>query len=88
MDTFVPKRSTAISNFMWSGDGPRNPPNVRLEALTDVVLNLEHISGYCYTQLTDVEQEENGIYNYDRSEKFDMDRVHAVFSKQPIQRTR
>ena len=55
----------------------------RLEALTDVLLSLDHISGYCYTQLTDIEQEQNGIYNYDRSEKFDMDRVHAVFSKKP-----
>ena len=34
-------------------------------------------------QLTDVEQEENGVYNYDRSEKFDMKRIHAIFSKEP-----
>ena len=53
----------------------------RLAELTDVLLSIDHISGYCYTQLTDVEQEQNGIYNYDRSEKFDMDRIHAVFSK-------
>ena len=25
--------------------------------------------GYCYTQLTDVEQEQNGLYHYDRSRK-------------------
>ena len=39
--------------------------------------------GYCYTQLTDVEQEQNGIYCYDRSAKFDMDRIKAIFSKRP-----
>jgi beta-galactosidase/beta-glucuronidase len=54
----------------------------RLEALVDVVLGYEHICGFCYTQLTDIEQEQNGIYNYDRSEKFDMDRVAAIFTKE------
>ena len=38
-------------------------------------------AGYCYTQLTDVEQEQNGIYNYDRTAKFDMERIAAIFSK-------
>lgn len=41
------------------------------------------IWGYCYTQLTDVEQEQNGIYYYDRTPKFDMKRIHAIFSKTP-----
>ena len=27
--------------------------------------------GFCYTQLTDVEQEQNGLYTYDRKAKFD-----------------
>ena len=31
--------------------------------------------GYCYTQLTDIYQEQNGIYKYDRGMKFDMERV-------------
>jgi hypothetical protein len=34
--------------------------------------------GYCYTQLTDVHQEQNGIYRFDRSEKFDMARIAAA----------
>jgi hypothetical protein len=33
---------------------------------------------YCYTQLTDVFQEENGIYRFDRSEKLDVARVREV----------
>ena len=41
------------------------------------------MSGYCYTQLTDVEQEQNGIYNYNRTKKFDMNRIKTIFSKQP-----
>ena len=55
----------------------------RLEALTEVVLSLEHVSGYCYTQLTDVEQEQNGVYFYDRREKFDMARIAANFRRAP-----
>jgi len=38
-----------------------------------------HTAGYCYTQLTDVEQEQNGIYNYDRSTKFDMEKIAKIF---------
>jgi len=31
--------------------------------------------GYCYTQLTDIYQEQNGIYRFDRGVKFDMARI-------------
>ena len=56
----------------------------RLESQVNALLELsDQVWGYCYTQLTDVEQEQNGIYYYDRSVKFDMKRVHAIFSKNP-----
>jgi beta-galactosidase/beta-glucuronidase len=55
----------------------------RLEGQVNVILNLEHICGYCYTQLTDVEQETNGVYFYDRTEKFDMKRIKGIFSRVP-----
>ena len=34
--------------------------------------------GYCYTQLTDIFQEQNGIYRFDRKPKFEARRLHAV----------
>ena len=34
--------------------------------------------GYCYTQLTDVFQEENGVYAFDRNEKFDIAPIRAA----------
>ena len=34
--------------------------------------------GYCYTQLTDVYQEQNGIFTFDRAEKFDMKRINKA----------
>ena len=52
----------------------------RLESQVRVLIDMSDlIWGYCYTQLTDVEQEQNGIYYYDRSTKYDMDRVRAIF---------
>lgn len=67
------------------GQGPKTLEEfyARLEALTDVVLNMEYINGYTYTQLTDVEQEQNGIFNYDRTPKFDPEKLNAVFGKVP-----
>lgn len=34
--------------------------------------------GYCYTQLTDVEQEINGLYTYDRRPKADPERIREI----------
>ncbi|MEW6750836.1 MAG: sugar-binding domain-containing protein [Candidatus Latescibacterota bacterium] len=51
----------------------------RIEELTRVLTNNPHISGFTYTQLTDVEQEQNGIYTYDRRPKFDAARLRRAF---------
>ena len=73
------------SNSWGYGQGPRSLEEFysRLAGLTDVILQVPYMSGYCYTQLTDVEQEQNGIYNYDRTPKFDMKRINEIFSKNP-----
>ena len=53
----------------------------RLEAQVKAVVSMsDDICGFCYTQLTDVEQEQNGVYCYDRSQKFDMSRIKSIFS--------
>ena len=41
-------------------------------------LNNHHMFGYCYTQLSDVYQEQNGIYTFDRRSKFDLERLRRV----------
>ena len=53
----------------------------RLEGLTDVLLDNKDIFAYCYTQLTDVEQEKNGVMTYDRHLKFPAEKFAAVFGK-------
>ncbi|WP_405064011.1 beta-galactosidase [Kribbella sp. NBC_01505] len=51
---------------------------VRFTGLVDALLDDPLMFGYCYTQLTDVFQEENGIYNFDRSTKLDVPRIQAA----------
>ena len=38
--------------------------------LTDAVVGNAKIFGFCYTQLYDIEQEQNGLYTYNRKKKF------------------
>ncbi|MBQ6935679.1 MAG: beta-galactosidase [Clostridia bacterium] len=53
----------------------------RYEGLTTALIDNPKMLGFCYTQLTDVEQELNGIYYYDRSEKFDAERLYKINTK-------
>jgi beta-galactosidase/beta-glucuronidase len=50
----------------------------RFEGLIGVLLDDPGMFGYCYTQLTDVFQEENGIFRFDRSDKLDLERIRKV----------
>ena len=50
----------------------------RYQVLTETLLNNEEIFGFCYTQLYDIEQEVNGLYMYDRSEKFDIGIIRKI----------
>jgi len=50
----------------------------RFAGLVDALLDNPAIFGYCYTQLTDIYQEQNGIYTFDRQPKFDTARLHAI----------
>ena len=50
----------------------------RFERLCSVLLDNPEMFGYCYTQLTDVYQEQNGIYTFECGTKFDMARIRAI----------
>ena len=65
------------------GDAPKTEEEflTRLEGLTDVLLSNPRMFAYCYTQLTDVEQEQNGLYTYDRRPKFPAETIRAILSK-------
>ena len=52
--------------------------HARFKGLCDILLDDPEMFGYCYTQLTDVWPEENGIYTFDRQPKFDNALLRAV----------
>lgn len=61
------------------GEGPSTKEEFieRYRGLTETLLNNPKMFGFCYTQLTDVEQEQNGIFTYSREAKMDI----SVFRK-------
>lgn len=46
--------------------------------IMDAIYDSEALWGYCYTQLTDVEQEINGILTYDRQPKVDLEKIKEI----------
>lgn len=71
-------------NEGWSyGNAPKSAEEFieRFKGLTDALLDNENMFGFCYTQLTDVEQEQNGLYTYDRKPKFDTEIFKAILSR-------
>ncbi len=65
------------------GDAPQSEEEFkeRYKGLTDALLDNPCFFGFCYTQLTDVEQEQNGVYTYDRKEKFPCEFFYNVNSR-------
>jgi beta-galactosidase/beta-glucuronidase len=53
----------------------------RYESLIDALLQCEPVNGFCYTQLTDVEQEVNGLLTYDRRPKADLTRIREITAR-------
>lgn len=68
-------------NDGWGyGDAPKTEKEFieRYRSLTETLISNPHIAGLCYTQLYDVEQEQNGLYNYDRSAKFNEEVIKTL----------
>lgn len=86
LDEYGGVKWTGNSSNGWGyGNAPKSLEEFykRIEDLTNALLKSENVAGYTYTQLTDVEQEQNGLYNYDRSIKLDVERLRKIFSKNP-----
>lgn len=50
----------------------------RLRGLYAAIARIPALAGLCYTQLTDVEQEINGLLTYDRKPKFDVKLIREI----------
>ena len=66
------------------GEAPKTEEEFieRYRGLTNALLDNPHHMGFCYTQLTDVEQEVNGLYTYDRKAKFDPQVIREINARQ------
>jgi beta-galactosidase/beta-glucuronidase len=53
----------------------------RYQSLITALLQSEAVQGFCYTQLTDVEQEVNGLLTYDRKPKADLARIREITAR-------
>ena len=65
----------------WGYSGVEKTPEdalARLRGLYEAIAKVPRIIGVCYTQLTDVEQEINGLLTYDRKPKFDVNAIKAI----------
>jgi len=90
-DGKLPFFISEYGGIQWASDqsgwGYGNAPKTeeeffdRLKKLTDTLLDNKLMFGLCYTQLTDVEQEQNGLYTYDRKAKFPPEKVKAIFAR-------
>jgi hypothetical protein len=50
----------------------------RFQGLCNALLGNSRMFGYCFTQLTDVFQEQNGTFTFDRHPKFDLKRIRDI----------
>lgn len=62
------------------GDRPKTVDEfyARFEGLCNALFDNPNMFGYCYTQLTDVFGEQNGLYYFDRRAKFDVERLRKI----------
>ena len=70
-----------VAGERWHGYGTVESPEAFLEKyeeLLDAILDSPPIAGFCYTQLTDTEQETNGLLTEDRTPKLDVAAIRAI----------
>ena len=89
-DRGVPFMISEIGGIGWAteggwsyGNGPKTLDEfyARYQGTIDAMLDNPNLFGFCYTQLTDIEQERNGLFFYDRKPKFDPTKLHQITSR-------
>ena len=89
-DRSVPFMVSEIGGIGWAteggwsyGNGPKTTDEfyARYQGTLDALLDNPNLFGFCYTQLTDIEQERNGLYYYDRRPKFDVQKIHDLTAR-------
>jgi len=71
--------------FVYGESGTPEALAEALEGLVGVVEGLG-LAGWCWTQLSDIEQEENGLLTYDRRPKLPADRIAGILKRAAARR--
>jgi hypothetical protein len=72
----------AANEWGYSGVEPTRAAFLgRLDGLVKALHSNKVIAGYCYTQLTDVEQEINGLMTYDRKPMVEPEALAKIFNQ-------
>lgn len=81
---WVPPERRAADNTWGYGNAIKTEQEFFeiLKGEVDVLLGIPKVCGFCYTQLTDIEQEQNGVYYYDRTPKFPQEKFKKIFTAQ------
>lgn len=53
----------------------------RVRNLVNAVVDGGHCAGFVYTQFSDIEQETNGLYSFERKPKLDVSKVKQVMEE-------
>ncbi len=74
---FIPDKSKVpAESWGYSGVEQTQASAIsRLGGIYNAIAKIKPFAGICYTQLTDVEQEVNGLMTYDRQPKFDVKQI-------------
>lgn len=75
------KTQNTMRKGKWGYGKTRSEIVKHIAALTKILTENPDIAGFTYTQLTDVFQEINGIYTFDRQLKFPLDELRKAFTQ-------
>lgn len=83
IDTKEESHGQESGNPWGYGDAPKTKEELqqRMIDLCTILLDNPGVCGFCYTQFTDVMQEMNGVFSFDRRSKVDLEKVHAALSR-------
>ena len=73
-----------IDGENWGYGGAENDADDLIRRYADVtgaIMKIEKIQGFCYTQLTDVFQEVNGLLDFDHTPKVDFEPIRKINSQ-------
>ncbi len=70
------------SNPWGYGEAPKSQSELlaRISALCSILRDNGEMCGFCYTQFTDVMQEMNGVFTYDRRPKLPLEELHKAIA--------